>query len=444
MSKKLSTAALKRPSTRSLASTKPSQLPEDKYTFQSDDEDHQIKPTLARKSLASKRVRARPAVGKSAAQRSSSSSSSSSSASEPEEKKRPLKRNYEKPVTRRASRLGSQTNTPVRQIRDKIKINSTPPILITPKKRARKIKMFSTQPSSTPDEQQKTETENVMPSSPAGKRRVTKKSTEDTAAAAVTPPTKTRMVDDKDLMQFGSPEQEEFSDDSVEFVWKGSSKMSIEILKRRIPKDEPREHYAASSIHSDPTAQRKRAIIPRLNNFDALSGKPVENSPSKSTNSVATSNSAFQNDFDYSYADKGARAGGNDDKSRPRVYAVKSTTMKARLQPTGSTSTDIKRPKWMNDQQGKSEDDDRHLSNATGEEPADYDYNSKEQYPSKRPAFRGRGTFPVRRGTGMRGRPPGSRRNWNNDDDDDDYDQYEDNNARYGPRKHLAYRPPSQ
>ena len=76
---------------------------------------------------------------------------------------------------------------------------------------------------------------------------------------------------------------DDFSDDSVEFVWKGSSKMSIEILKRRIPKDEPRDY--SSSIQSDPTAQRKRAIIPRLTNFDALSGQPVDNSslPTKRT-----------------------------------------------------------------------------------------------------------------------------------------------------------------
>ena len=394
MSKKLAraSATLKRPSTRSLASSKASSLPEDNYTFQSDDEDQQIKPTLLRKSLGSKRLRLRPAVGKGAV---ASRSSSSSSASEPEEKKRPLKRKYEKPVTRRASRLGSQTNTPaVSDSREKIKINSTPPILIPAKKRARPTKMLA-----TPDEQQKTETENVMPS-PAGKRRGTKKSTEENSGSAPA------LLDEKDLMQFGSPEPEDFSDDSVEFVWKGSSKMSIEILKRRIPKDEPREHYSASSVHSDPTAQRKRAIIPRLNNFDALSGKPIENSPS--------------NDFDSPHADKG-----NDEKSRPRVYAVKSTTMKSRLQPA-----DFKRPKWMNDQQGKSDDDDRHLSHPT-----------EEEYLAKRAAYRGRGPFPVRRGTGTRGRPPGSRRHWNNDDDDDDYDQYEDNNTRYGPRKQLPYRP---
>ena len=58
--------------------------------------------------------------------------------------------------------------------------------------------------------------------------------------------------------------------------------------------------------------------------------------------------------------------------------------------------------------------------------------------------FRARGTYPVRRGTGMRGRPPGSRRHWSNDDDDDDYDQYEDTNARYGPRKQMNYRASSK
>ena len=41
---------------------------------------------------------------------------------------------------------------------------------------------------------------------------------------------------------------------------------------------------------------------------------------------------------------------------------------------------------------------------------------------------------------GMRGRPPGSRRQWHDDDDDDDYDQYEDTHSRYGPRKQTAYR----
>jgi hypothetical protein len=40
----------------------------------------------------------------------------------------------------------------------------------------------------------------------------------------------------------------------------------------------------------------------------------------------------------------------------------------------------------------------------------------------------------------MRGRPPGSRRQWHDDDDDDDYDQYEEANSRYGPRKQTPYR----
>ncbi|CAF4925626.1 unnamed protein product, partial [Rotaria magnacalcarata] len=72
--------------------------------------------------------------------------------------------------------------------------------------------------------------------------------------------------------------EDEFSDDSVDFVWKGSSKLSIEILKRRMPKEESREY---ASTPSDPTAQRKRAIIPRLTNFDALSGQPSDSTSTK-------------------------------------------------------------------------------------------------------------------------------------------------------------------
>ncbi|CAF4721879.1 unnamed protein product, partial [Rotaria socialis] len=321
----------------------------------------------------------------------------------------PGKRSYEKPVTRRASRLGSQTNTPVSQIREKIKINSTPPIIITPKKRGRKPKMLSTT-SSTLDEQQKNETENVVPS-PSIKRQYIKKSMEDN--------TNTK-VDDKDLMQFGSPEQDDFSDDSVDFVWKGSSKMSIEILKRRIPKDETRDQYSSSTIQSDPTAQRKRAIIPRLTNFDALSGQPIDNSAAnndtnnnteerstKKSSSVITLNNAFQNDFDYSYNDMGTKMStttttGEDDKPRPRVYAVKSTTLKSRFQPQPQQQQqqqqqqpDIKRPKWMSDQQGKADEEEEveHLPTTT-EEPTDYDYVPKGNYLPKRPNYRGRGTYP--------------------------------------------------
>lgn len=118
-----------------------------------------------------------------------------------------------------------------------------------------------------------------------------------------------------------------------------------------------------------------------------------------------------------------------DNKPRPRVYAVKSTTMKARSQQ--DLSSDVKRTKWGTE----IDDDEQHLQTST-DEPTDYDYAPKGNYMSKRPNYRGRGSFP-----GRRGRPPGSRRHWNNDDDDDDYDQYEDTNARYGSRKqHSNYR----
>lgn len=304
-------------SKRTLTRSTTSNPVEDQYTFQSDDDDHQVKETLLRK-----RPRGRPPK----------TPSISSTNSETDE---PTKRSYEKPVTRRASRLGSQTNT----TRDKIKINSTPPILITPKKRGRKPKQDSTT---------KTESENRLP---IGKDDMTTVDNNNTASVIH------EKIDEKDLMQFGSPEQDDFSDDSVDFVWKGSSKLSIEILKRRLPKDDGRD---LSSIHSDPTAQRKRAMIPRLTNFDALSGKPMM------------------------------------EKTRPRVYAVKSTTMKPR-QPSPN---DIKRPKWMDESINKSDQDD----------------------------FRNRRTTFT---PGLRGRPPGSRRQWNVDDDDEDYDQYEENNTRY-------------
>lgn len=89
--------------------------------------------------------------------------------------------------------------------------------------------MLSTTPTVS-DEQQKNETRrNVLPS-PTNKRQYIKKSHEDNNINT------NSKVDEKDLMQFGSPEQDDFSDDSVDFVWKGSSKMAIEILKRRIPR----------------------------------------------------------------------------------------------------------------------------------------------------------------------------------------------------------------
>ena len=437
---------LKRPSTRSLSSTK--SYEQDKYTFQSDDEDHNTKPTLIRKTntaIIVKRSRGRPPKTPKTEQISTRTSISSSN-SETEEKKRPGKRSYEKPVTRRASRLGSQTNTPVNQIREKIKINSTPPIIITPKKRGRKPKMLSTT-SAISSEQQKNEAENVVPSSSL-KRQFIKKSTEDNNNN-----NDNTKIDEKDFMQLGSSEQDDFSDDSVDFVWKGSSKMSIEILKRRIPKDEARNYYSPSTIQSDPTAQRKHAIIPRLTNFNALSGRPLEHSatsnlnnneerPTKKSNSVITLNNAFQNDFDYSYNDTGTKMSTTtDNKPRPRVYAVKSTTMKPRLQ----QQPDIKRPKWMNDRHEKPDDDedDDRLPTA-GEESNDYDYVPKGQYIPKRSYYRGRGAYPGRRGTGMRGRPPGSRRHWNNDDDDEDYDQYEELSSRYGSRKQTTYRTASK
>jgi len=304
---------------RTLTRSTTSNPVEDQYTFQSDDDDHQVKETLLRK-----RPRGRPPK----------TPSISSTNSETDE---PTKRSYEKPVTRRASRLGSQTNT----TRDKIKINSTPPILITPKKRGRKPKTDSTT---------KTESENRLP---------TNKDDMNTTNNNNTTSVVNEKIEEKDLMQFGSPEQDDFSDDSVDFVWKGSSKLSIEILKRRLPKDDGRD---LSSIHSDPTAQRKRAMIPRLTNFDALSGKPMM------------------------------------EKSRPRVYAVKSTMMKPR-QPSPN---DIKRPKWMDEQTNKSDQDE----------------------------FRNRRTT-TNFTPGLRGRPPGSRRQWNPDDEDEDYDQYEENNTRY-------------
>lgn len=477
MNKKSTTlTALKRPSTRSLSTNKLHSQPADKYAFQSDDEDHQSKPVLVRKSLTSpRRPRGRPAKKSKDEELPSHRSASSSdpeSGSETEDsssvkRKRSGKYTSGKPVTRRASRLVSQTNTPIGEKAS------------TPKKRGRKGKMSNpTENELEADKSKQTsETENIVPAQSA-KRRYTKKKSLSTDTNSKTdlnedddPNGKLSTVDEKDLMQFGSPQhqpqsqsqqrqsEDEFSDDSVEFVWKGSSKMSIEILKRRIPKDEPREY---SAMQSDPTAQRKRAIIPRLTNFDALSGQPVENSPvttkrpmndiseqnpAKKSTSVITLNNVFQNDFVPSYNDTGAKmttttasAGSTEDKPRPRIYAVKSTTMKARPQ---GQQPEIKRPKWMNDQQGKSdeEEDEDNLPPA-GEEPDDFDYVPKGQYMPKRPSYRGRGTYPGRRGTGMRGRPPGSRRQYHDDDDDDDYDQYEETNSRYGARRQTAYRTP--
>ena len=523
MSKKSTTTTtlspLKRPSTRSLTSSKPSQTSneKDKYTFQSDDEDHQSKPVLTRKTLtpalSGKRSRGRPAKNNNTSKidekslRSSLSSSNIESDSSGEEgsriKVKPSGKSlYEKPVTRRASRLVSQTNTHIGE-----KYSSG-------KKRGRKSQMFTTaEPEPDIDKSKgNSETENIVPAQ-TGKRRYVKKkslSTDTNPKSDLTEIDETgngklSTVDEKDLMQFGSPQHptvsttpiqqqqqqqvqqfdDDFSDDSVDFVWKGSSKLSIEILKRRVPKDEPKDAY--STNQTDPTAQRKRAIIPRLTNFDALSGQPAESSPpattttttsavaavaaapgaikrpihdspdanvTKKSSSVITLNNVFQNDFVPSYNDAGTKmtttttttstaapttfAGSTEEKPRPRIYAVKSTTMKSRLQPQ---QPEIKRPKWMNDQQGKSEEeeDEDNLPPA-GEEPNDYDYVPKGQYIPKRPSYRARGSYPSRRGTGMRGRPPGSRRQWHDDDDDDDYDQYEDTHSRYGPRKQTAYR----
>ncbi|UJR26932.1 hypothetical protein I4U23_008240 [Adineta vaga] len=344
---------------------------------------------------------------------------------------------------------------------------------------------------------QQMETENIVPPQSI-KRRYSKKKTLSTDTNPKSElhdyddnNQKLSAIEEKDLMQFGSPQHQsssqqqqqqqqpqqlddDFSDDSVEFVWKGSSKMSIEILKRRIPKDEPRDY---TSIQSDPTAQRKRAIIPRLTNFDALSGQPIDNSsPStaaaatttttttnkrtfndtseqnlqKKSSSVITLNNVFQNDFVPSYNDAGPKmttttttTGSTDDKPRPRIYAVKSTTLKSRPLSQQSQQPEIKRPKWMNDQQGKSEEEEEEdgILPPAGEEPDDFDYVPKGQYMPKRQSYRGRGAYPVRRGTGMRGRPPGSRRQWHDDDDDDDdYNQYEEINSRYGGRKQTAYR----
>lgn len=81
---------LKRPSTRSLSTVKSSSQPStDKYTFQSDDEDHQTKPVLNRKSLLSpQRSRGRPtkkAKNEQASTRKSASPSDLESESEIEE-----------------------------------------------------------------------------------------------------------------------------------------------------------------------------------------------------------------------------------------------------------------------------------------------------------------------------------------------------------------------
>ena len=485
---------LKRPSTRSLSFTKPrqQQQPSDKYAFQSDDDDddseHPTKSVLLRQTntpLSTKRSRGRPPKTPRIEEspiRASISSSTIESDSGTEEsasvkRKRSGKSSCKKPVSRRASRLVSQTNT---SIGEKFP---------TAKKRGRKPKMSTATDNDHEQEKSKQpiETENIVPPQ-SQKRRYAKKKSPSTDTNPKTDLNesddhhqKMASADEKDLMQFGSPQHaaqpaaqqqahqqpsdDEFSDDAVEFVWKGSSKMSIEILKRRVPKDEPRDSY--SSNQADPTAQRKRAIIPRLTNFDALSGQPTDNSPStakrtanehveqntaKKSTSVITMNNVFQNDFVPTYNDAGtkmttttsnATAAATDDKPRPRIYAVKSTTMKSRpqTQQQQQQQPEIKRPKWMNDQQGKSEEeeDEDNLPPA-GEEPNDYDYVPKGQYMPKRPNYRGRGAYPARRGTGMRGRPPGSRRQWHDDDDDDDYDQYEDSHARYAPRRQSAYR----
>ncbi|CAF2597127.1 unnamed protein product [Rotaria sp. Silwood2] len=502
MRKKSTTLSpLKRPSTRSLSTNK-QQTPSDKYTFQSDDdEDHKKKPSVfTRKNITPiKRSRGRPPKTpkiEEIPKRTSISSLNIESDSDTEEnslitkRKHSSKYSYEKPVTRRASRLISQTNTSVSE-----KSNSTP------KKRGRKPKMSNINDNNNNSEQDKSkqqiETENITPPQSIKRRYIKKK----TLSTDTNPKTdlneydednnknnnnnqKMSTIDEKDLMQFGSPQQQhqpqvqqqqqqqqqhqsddDFSDDSVEFVWKGSSKMSIEILKRRIPKEEPRD---SSSNQIDPTAQRKRAIIPRLTNFDALSGQPIDNNNTitkrdnieqnsqKKSTSVITLNNVFQNDFVPSYNDTGTKMTtttttptSTEDKPRPRIYAVKSTTMKSRpqqqqqqqhQQQQQQQQPEIKRPKWMNDQQEKSEDDDEDNLPPAGEEPNDFDYVPKGQYTPKRPNYRGRGTYPGRRGTGMRGRPPGSRRQWHDDDDDDDYDQYEEINSRYGPRKQTTYR----
>lgn len=137
MSKKsIILSPLKRPSTRSLSSTTKPSPQQDKYTFQSDDENHNTKPTLLRKTntpvIAKRQKIGRPPktlnlkkfqhvhrhhhrIAKSTI-------------------KNVQQNVHTKSQLRRASRLGSQTNTPVNQIREKIKINSTPPILITPRK----------------------------------------------------------------------------------------------------------------------------------------------------------------------------------------------------------------------------------------------------------------------------------------------------------------------
>lgn len=493
---------LKRPSTRSISTVNKTQTESDKYTFQSDDEDHNTKPVLERKSntpLPLKRSRGRPPKTPKLEEnptRASISSSNIESDSGTEEsstvQKISGKYSYDKPNTRRASRLISQTNT---SIGDKFS---------TPKKRGRKPKMLNTidndqEQDKSKQQQQQLETENIIPSASSVKRRYVKKKTLSTDTNPKTDLNecdddnnnqKLSNIDEKDLMQFGSPQHQiqnqsqqqqqqqnqsddEFSDDSVDFVWKGSSKLSIEILKRRIPKDESQNY---SSTQSDPTAQRKRAIIPRLTNFDALSGQPVDNSSAKRTinenaeqniqkksSSVITLNNVFQNDFVPSYNDQGTKMTTTtttttaapsstttqptttEDKPRPRIYAVKSTTMKARpqqqQQQQQQQQPEIKRPKWMNDQQEKSEEEEEEeIVAPAGEEPDDFDYVPKGQYVPKRPSYRGRGTYQGRRGTGMRGRPPGSRRQYHDDDDDDDYDQYEELNARYGGRKQTAYR----
>ncbi|CAF5217924.1 unnamed protein product, partial [Rotaria magnacalcarata] len=229
------------------------------------------KPVFDRKTntpLPIKRSRGRPPktprLEENNPTRTSISSSNIESDSGTEEssivKQTPGKYSCNKPVTRRTSRLISQTNT---SIGDKIS---------TPKKRGRKPKMLNTidndqeqdKSKQQQQQQQQLETENIIPPSSVKRRYVKKK----TLSTDTNPKTdlneydddnnnqKLATIDEKDLMQFGSPQhqtqiqsqpqpqqqqhqsEDEFSDDSVDFVWKGSSKLSIEILKRRMPKEE--------------------------------------------------------------------------------------------------------------------------------------------------------------------------------------------------------------
>ena len=126
--------------------------------------------------------------------------------------------------------------------------------------------------------------------------------------------------------------------------------MSIEILKRRIPKDEPRDH---STIQTDPTAQRKRAIISAFKRISTLlSGQPIENNSSATAKRTMNDNSEqnlqkkikfcyyieimfFKMIFVPSYNDTGPKMTTTEDKPRPRIYAVK----KYNYESTSSTAT---------------------------------------------------------------------------------------------------------